>query len=200
MSGSATGVDGLGSTHAWTTIDLTTTLVTLNDFTVDLSAAPVFKLLEIPNFYSGPDGDDNRNPKTGALGEELLTSYGRGKSFEYHGAVQGATRDICLIGKSTLISAFGPDIANGSTYPERRMIMTPESSNYPEEPPAGNPHTYVGVCRLPQMDDIPPRSVTEEGFPPLRWALPFVLQMRITDGLFYEWDPVGHTTSNPKYA
>lgn len=196
MSGSATGVDGLASRHQWCKLDLTV-LLTLNDLSID----PLYKLIEIPNFYSTPDMDDNRQNKTGAAGEELMTSYARGKTFEYHGAVQGSTRDKCLIGKTNLVAAFGPDIANGSVVTERRMILLPHSTlASTEDAPVGNPQTYVGVCRAVHMDDAAPRRIKEEGLTPIRWAIPFVLEMRITDGLFYEWDTSAHTVSNAKYA
>ena len=195
MSGAATGVDGLGSTHDWVKLDLTH-LLTLNDLSVD----PLFKLLEIPGFYSTAPADDNRHDKTGASGEERVTSFTRSKTFEYHGVVQGSTRDNCLIGKSALLAAFGATSADSFAIVERRMILTPTSSLYPDEPPAGIPHTYVAACEFVEISDTPPRSVKEEGLPPIRFALPFVLHMRITDGLFYEWDSVGHTQSNPKFG
>lgn len=196
MSGSATGIDGLGSRHQWCELDLTA-LLTLGDLSID----PLYKLLEIPGFYSTPDLDDNRSLRTGTFGERLTTSYARGKTFEYHGMVQGSTRDACLVGKTDLMAAFGPDVANGSIVPERRMIVTPHTSLTPaDEPPLAEPHTFVAVCRAVHIDDTPPRRIKEESEPPRRWALAFTLEMRITDGLFYEWDPVGHTTSNPKYA
>lgn len=196
MSGAATGVDGLGSEHEWVKADLTH-LLTLGD----LAADPLYKLIEIPDFYSTPDSDDNRHDRTGTYGEELVTSYPRGKNFEYHGVVQGSTRDLCLIGKSALLAAFAPQAADGFAIVERRMIMTPSSALTPDDQPAlGIPHTYSAVCRQVVLSDQAPRRLTEEGMPPIRWAMPFELHMRITDGLFYEWDPVGHTQSNPKYA
>lgn len=197
MSGAASGVTGLEARHAWMETDLTA-LITLGDLTAD----PLYKLIEIPGFFSTPDMEDNRHEKTGTFGEELVTSYARGKTFEYHGAVQGTTRDKCLVGKSALMAAFGPKVSASSTIVERRMVMTPHSSlvDAGDPAPAGLPHTFLGVCRKVTMDEIAPRRITEDGLPPIRWALRFTLEMRITNGLFYEWDPVGHTQSNPKYA
>lgn len=195
MSGSASGVDGLGSRHAWKKLDLSATLLTLGD----LSADPLYKLLALPGFYSTPEMPDNRHPKTGTFGEEVATAYAGGKTFDYEGVIQGSTRDKCLIGKTNLMAAFGPDVANASAIVERRMIITPSSTlTHSDDTPSGNPHTYVGVCRRVTIDDKPPRRITEEGAYPIRWALPFVIEIRITSGLFWEWS--GSAESNAKYA
>lgn len=197
MSDAAVGVSCLEAKHAWSKLDLTL-LATLND----LSSDPCFKLIEAPGFFSTPDMEDNRHDVTGAFGEELVTSFARGKSFEYHGAVLGSTRDKCLTGKSALLDAFGPDIANGSVVVERRMVITPSSTlvDASDPAPTGYPHTFTGVCRKVTVDDVAPRRITDEGLPPIKWALRFTLEMRITDGLYYQWDPSGHVESDPKYA
>ena len=197
MSDAAVGVGGVDAKHAWSKLDLTL-LLTLND----LSSDPCFKLVSIPGFFSTPDMDDNRHEKTGTFGEELVTSFGRGKGFNYEGFVIGSTRDKCLIGKSSLLDAFGPDVSNNCIVTERRMVITPSSTLVASGDPAptGYPHTFVGVCRKVAVDDKAPRRVSEMGEPARTWGLAFTLEMRITNGLFYQWEPTAHTESDPKYA
>jgi hypothetical protein len=199
VSGAASGVPGLEATHGW--FDLAGGVrVTLNEF----SAWPYFKLLSLPGFFDGPDADDNRLPRTGTYGESLLASYARGKTVGYVGVILGRTRDECLVGKTTLAWAFGPHLpgeADPGLNPERRMVITPASANVdPGDPaPSGLTHTFVGACvpGSPKIDDQPPKAI-ERGEPAAKWGLPFQIQLRITDGLFYEWS--GSAQSNPKWA
>jgi hypothetical protein len=197
VSGAASGVPGLEATHGWFDIG-GSARVTLNSF----SAFPIFKLLELPGFFDGPDADDNRVQNTGTYGETLYNSYARGKTLGYRGVILGRTRDECLVGKTTLAAAFGPELPSETTpglNPERRMVITPASANI-DVAPSALTHTFIGVCLPgnPKVDDQPPRRVTEEGLPAINWGLAFSIQIRNLRGLFYEWS--GSAESNPKWA
>lgn len=199
MSGAASGVPGLEATHGW--FDIGGSLrVGLNDFT----SWPYLKLLELPGFFDGPDMDDNRFPNTGTYGETVHASYARGKILGYSGVILGRTRDECLIGKTTLAKAFGPQLpseTNPGLNPERRMVITPTSANVdPADPaPSALTHTFIATCvpGNPKVSDQPPKAI-ERGEFANRWGLPFSIQLRNARGLFYEWS--GSAESNPKWA
>lgn len=198
MAGAASGVGGLDCVHEWRET-AGTPLLKLNEPGV----WPFFKLTSLPNFFSGPDADDQRAARTGTYGEEIYTGYARGKTVGYAGYVIGRSRDECLIGKTSLLSAFGPKITDGAVA-ERRMVISPHPDLvHPDEPdPAMLAHTFKGVVLsgYPQVDDTVPRRITEESALPVGWGLGFTISIRITLGFFYEWNEATDTESNPKWA
>lgn len=198
MSGAASGMPGLEAVFNWRTL-AGVSLIEVNKPGV----WPFYKLTELPGLFTGPDTDDNRDANTGAFGEQVYTSYARGKTIGLVGYVIGRTRDECLVGKTSLVAAFGPDITTGIN-PERRMVVTPDAALVDpyDDPPNLLPHTFTGVVQSgnPRIDDTAPRRIAQDNEPARNWGLAFSISIRITDGRFYEWDPATSTQSNPKWA
>lgn len=198
MAGAASGMPGFEGVMDWRTL-AGVSLIEINKPNV----WPFYKVTDLPGWFTGPDTHDNRAPKTGTFGEELYTSYSLGKTVGIGGFIIGQTRDECLVGKTSLVAAFGPDITTG-IVPERRMVVTPHAGLVDPYDPAPSllAHTFTGVVQSghPRIDDTVPRRIRDEAEPARKWALPFSIAIRITDGRYYEWDEATDTQSNPKWA
>lgn len=172
------GVEGL---HAWNGL-------TLNDH----AAWPRFVIDDITGLFGNADTDDNRAPKTEAVGELVYPSKVRGKTVGYSGTIYGRTRVEVLTARQTLIDAFGPD-ADG-TNPERQMVVSGHAADY-----TGSRAFSGRVISITADDKATVSSSTAQapggGIAP--YTIGFDIAIRMSDPRHYRWD--GVTLTDPKF-
>jgi hypothetical protein len=153
------GPPGLDAVHTWRGIDL------------GLREADVWtKLTKLTGYYSLPDADDNRGPRSGRRGEVVYPGEERGKTVVYEGEVRAKTLSALRTKATNMRAAFR------KRRQEYQMDITADGGVTPW-------HFNARVIQF-DMDDEQTNGL-EAVWP---WKRPFSIGLRLGDPRFYYSD------------
>jgi hypothetical protein len=118
---SVSGPPDVDASHAWAPATGLAPPV-INDWTSDPPGLPYFALEEITGWRSGPDADDNREPRTLLPGEIAYPGMLQGRTLVYEGTVAAATREALGLVVTGLLNGYADRSGLGT------MTVTPFSS------------------------------------------------------------------------
>lgn len=81
---------GLEGFHVWTPANDPSLAITMNDLTPGATVHYI-RFKRMPGFRALPEADDNRQPRTARVGENVMPSMVRGKTFTVEGLIQAAS-------------------------------------------------------------------------------------------------------------